>query len=76
MGEFSLRTCYPVSQFLVEDKQFNTSVLSYYYDTVLGLVNPNDFTVPSECRRAHLNTQPMPLNARLARSLYSGSLHL
>lgn len=75
VGEFSLRACYPVSQFLVESKTFNNTVLSYFYDSVVGIVNPNDFTIPEECHKSSVQAAPMSMAARLAKSLYSRSLH-
>ncbi|KAI8738557.1 mammalian ependymin-related protein 1 [Biomphalaria glabrata] len=73
LGQFSLRNCYPVSQFLVDTQNFNRTSISHFFDVVQGIVNPNDFDVPTECAR--LTTySAMPDQARKVRSLYTGTL--
>lgn len=74
MAEFSHRTCYPISSFLVENGDFRKTVLTHYYDSVLGIVNPNDFIVPYECHKAE-KQDTVHMAARLAKSMTSGSLH-
>ncbi|NP_001191622.1 ependymin-related protein precursor [Aplysia californica] len=74
IGEFSLKTCYPISQFMIEEGNFNKTSFTFFYDTVKGIVNPNDFNVPKECEKSAIEVD-MPINARLAKAMYSGTLH-
>jgi hypothetical protein len=69
VGEFSLGTCYPISQFLLDFDNFNNTAITHYYDVVQGIVNPNDFDVPQECFNATFMPE-MPYEARVARSFY------
>ncbi|XP_059164245.1 mammalian ependymin-related protein 1-like [Physella acuta] len=77
LGEFSLRNCYPISQFLVDTTNFNRTSISHFFDTVQGIVNPNDFDVPTECTRLPPDSfAPISEQALRARAMYAGTFDL
>lgn len=74
IGEFSLGNCYPISQFVLDLDNFNSTSISHFYNVVQGIVNPNDFDVPSACFNATFLPE-IPMEARIARSIYTKSLY-
>ncbi|BFZ15484.1 hypothetical protein BsWGS_18523 [Bradybaena similaris] len=69
VGEFSLANCYPISQFVLDETDFNRTSITHFYDVVQGIVNPNEFDVPRECFNGTFVPE-MPEAARYARSVY------
>ncbi|CAG5123224.1 unnamed protein product [Candidula unifasciata] len=73
IGEFSLANCYPISQFVVDETDFNRTSITHFYNVVQGVVNPNDFEVPRECFNATYVPE-IPKAALYARAVYSKKL--
>jgi hypothetical protein len=69
IGEFSLVNCYPVSQFVLNQDDFNQTSITHFYNVVQGVANPNDFDVPQACFNATYLPE-MPYEAKAARSTY------
>ncbi|XP_025104144.1 mammalian ependymin-related protein 1-like [Pomacea canaliculata] len=52
IGAFSVLNCYPIREVIIANGQVNSTVSTNFYDTVEGILNPDDFLPPAECQNA------------------------
>lgn len=52
IGVFTLNECYPVREVIIANENVTETTTTNFYDTVMGIPNPNDFIPPRECMNA------------------------
>ncbi|KAL8593178.1 hypothetical protein ACOMHN_009833 [Nucella lapillus] len=53
LGVFSMKNCYPIREVFIADyKELNSTTTNNIFDIVEGIIDPNIFIPPPECRTA------------------------